>query len=110
MSQRLNRVNEIIKREIGQSLNKEINFNGILVTVIDVETSSDLRQAKIKITVLPEEKSGLVLSIIQKNIYFLQQTVNKKLKIRRAPKIRFEMDKGASNAQRVEELLREMEE
>lgn len=109
MSQRTNRVNKLIKKEISQSLLKEINFSDILVTVIGVETSPDLRQAKVKITVLPQEKSGIALNIIQRNIYPLQQIINKKLRIRRSPKIIFEIDKGETNAQRVEELLREVE-
>lgn len=105
MSQRLNRVNKLIKKEVSQSLLKEINFGDILVTVIGVETSPDLRQAKIKIAILPEGKSDIALGIIQKNIYSIQQILNKKLRIRCAPKIRFEIDKDEINAQRVEELL-----
>jgi len=105
MSQRLNRINKLIKQEVSQLLLKEINFGDILVTVIDVATSPDLRQAKIKITILPEEKSGIALRLIEKNIYAIQQILNKRIQIRCVPKIIFEIDKGEINAQRVEELL-----
>ena len=110
MSQRLNRLNKLLKQEISQLLLKEINFGDILVTIIDVETSSDLRQAKIKIVVLPEDKTEIALRLIEKNIYAIQQILNKKLKTRCVPKMVFEVDKGEANAQRFEELLREMKE
>ena len=108
MSQRILRVNQLIKQEIGQLLSREIDFANVLVTITQVETSPDLRQAKIKISIMPIEKSESVLKILEKNIYHLQQILNKKLKMRTVPKIRFVIDQAEAKAQRIEEILGKM--
>jgi ribosome-binding factor A len=105
MSQRIQRVNELIKQQISQLLLKEIDFGDILVTVTDVDTSADLRQAKVKIIILPNEKSEEVLKIIKRKIFYLQQILNKKLNFKTVPKIIFEIDRTEEKAQRIEELL-----
>lgn len=105
MPQRIQRVNELIKQQISQLLLKEIDFGDILVTVTDVNTSADLGQAKVKIIILPNEKSGEVLKIIKRKIFYLQQILNKKLNLKAVPKIIFEIDRTEEKAQRIEELL-----
>ncbi len=105
MSQRILKVNELIKQEVSKLLKKEIDFADFLVTVTKVETSLDLKQARVRIIVLPSEKQEQALEIIQKNIFQLQQALNKKLKLKYVPKLRFEIDKLEEHAQRIEELL-----
>jgi ribosome-binding factor A len=105
MSQRIQRVNQLLKQEISQLLLREIDFSDALVTVTQVDCSPDLRQAKIKISILPDEKAEQVLRIIEKNIYHLQQILNKKLNMKIVPKIIFEIDKTEADAQRIEEIL-----
>lgn len=105
MPERIKRVNELIKREISKLLCRELNFGNTLVTVLDVSVSSDLRQAKVIISILPSEKEKNVQLILKKNIFDLQQILNKRLKMRPVPKIFFEINRMASQAQRIEEIL-----
>jgi len=105
MSLRVKKVNKLLKHEISQLLLREIDFCDILVTITGVETSSDLRHAKVKISVLPQEKNELALEIINKNIFRIQQKLNKKLYMKPIPRIRFEIDQVEIKAQRIEELL-----
>ena len=54
MSHRINQVNELIKQELNDLLVSELEFTkGCLVTITAVETSKDLRHAKIWVSVLP---------------------------------------------------------
>jgi len=108
MSQRILQVNQLLKQEISQSLLREIDFDGALVTITEVDASDDLRQAKVKISVMPTEKSEQVLKILEKNIYHLQQILNKKLNMKTVPKIRFVIDQTEVKAQRIEEILEKM--
>lgn len=108
MSQRIEKVNELLKHEISQLLLKEVDFNNILVTVTTVDTSKDLRQTKIKLSVMPLEKSEDVLKIIKRNIFQLQHELNKKLHMKPLPRIRFEIDQVEIKAQRIEEILHKM--
>jgi len=108
MSIRIQRVNELLKEEVSQLLLKEMDFNNCLVTITEVETSADLRQAKIKISVLPPQKTDFILKKIKRRIYPLQQQINHKLNMRPVPKLIFCVDKVSQKAQRVEDLLRQI--
>lgn len=109
VSKRIQRVNQLIKKEISQIILKEIEFpSGILATVTRLETSPDLKDANVWVSALPEEKIERILEILNKNIYFLQQKLNRRLKMRPLPRIKFLEEKKTSQAGRVEEILEEL--
>ncbi len=109
MSQRIQKVNNLIKRELSQILLKGVDFpKDVLVTLTRVETSKDLNQAKIYVSVIPEEETAEVFETLNRRIYGLQQRLNKRLKMRPIPKIRFEKEERTSRAARIEELLEEI--
>ena len=88
---------------------REIDFpGGTLVTITRVETSPDLRQAKIFISCIPENQKSKSLSILQRNISLLQRKIGETLSIRTTPKIKFVEEKETQGAARVEELLEEI--
>ena len=106
MERRIKKVNELLKREISQAVLNEVDFpKDILVTVTRVETSVDLEQSRVFISVMPEGKTSLVLSILNRAIYNLQQRINKRLKMRIVPKISFFKEKKTRKAAKVEEIL-----
>ena len=109
MSQRVKKVNELLKHEISQLLLREVDFCDILVTITDIDTSSDLKHAKVKISTLPQEKNKLALEMINKNVFHIQQKLNKRLQMKPIPRIRFEIDQAEIKAQRIEELLKKNE-
>ena len=106
MPKRIPRVNQLIKKELSQIVLKEIEFpKGVLVTVTRVETSLDLNQAKVFISSLPESHTERVLSILNRQIYFIQQKLNKRLKMKFIPKIEFREEKKTREAGEVEGIL-----
>lgn len=106
MSRRIQRVNELIKREIGTILLREIEFpKVVLVTVSKVETSVDLHQVKVYISVMPESQVDKIIQILNRQIYHLQQMLNKRLKMRPVPRITFLEEKGIAEAGKIEEIL-----
>ena len=109
MSKRIQRINELLKRELSQLLLREIEFpKDILVTVTRVETLPNLIEAKVYISVLPEEPAARILQLLKRKIYFLQQKINKRLKMRPVPQIRFLCEKGTASAGRIEALLEKL--
>ncbi len=109
MAYRLEKVNELIKRELGKILLEEGNFgSGVFVTILDVETSVDLRQAGVTFSVLPTAKGDKLLVNLNARVPFFQQLLNKKLKMRPVPKIRFVLDKTEAEGQKIETLLRNL--
>jgi len=109
MSLRIEKVNQLLKQQVSQILLKEVDFGRSLVTIISVDTSPDLKQAKIKISIIPTKENEQVLRVIQKNIFGVQQELNKKLYMKPVPKIRFEIDKIEEKAQEVERILGKVE-
>jgi len=106
MSNRISRVNHLVQQELSQIILKEFDFPlGLFVTLTRVETSSNLIQAKVYISVMPEEKTKEILQILNRQIYQLQQKLNKRLKMRPVPRIKFLEEKKTSEAHRIEEIL-----
>lgn len=111
MSKRIQQVNELIKRELGKILLRETDFSkNILVTITRVENSVDLKLARIYISCLPEKEIEKVFTVLNKQIYHLQQTMNKRLPMRPVPKIKFIKEKETKKAAEIEELLNKIKE
>jgi ribosome-binding factor A len=109
MSKRIQRVNQLLKKELGQIILKEIEFpQGVLVTVTRVGTSVDLNQTQIFISCLPETQSKNILEILNRQIYNIQQKLNKRLKMKFIPRIEFREEKETREAGRIEEILEEL--
>lgn len=109
MSDRILKVNKLIKKELSQIILKEIEFpKNTLVTVTRTETTIDLKEAKIFVSAIPQEQISRVLHILETQVYNLQQKLNKRLRMRPTPKIRFSEEKETVQAGRIEEILEEL--
>jgi ribosome-binding factor A len=108
MKDRISRVNSLIQEKIAEILHKEIFVKDVLITVLGVDTSKDLKYAKIKISIIPFNQSERVLEILKKQLPKLQRILNQKIIIKFVPKIRFILDKTEEKASKVEEILRKL--
>lgn len=106
MNPRIPKINQLIQQELGMILLREFDLpDGVLVTVTRVDASGNLQEAKVYISVMPEAKLEDVLGVLQRNIYHIQQMLNKRLRMRPVPRIRWTIETKTSQAQRIEELL-----
>ncbi|MGD0977033.1 MAG: 30S ribosome-binding factor RbfA [Minisyncoccia bacterium] len=109
MSERIKKLNDLLRDEVGKIILREnIAPEGVLITVLRAVISVTLEHATIYISVLPEDRSKEMLKKLKFKIYDIQQQLNKKLKIRTVPKIRFEIDTAELRAQHIEELLQKV--
>lgn len=109
MSNRIQRVNSLIKKELSQVFLKEVDFpKGVLVTITKVESSANLKEARVYISIMPGSKTGRISEILNKIIYRIQQSLNKRLRMRPIPRIRFEIEQKTKEAAKVEELLEQI--
>ncbi len=109
MFKRIKRVNQLIKKTLSRLLLKELDFaKEVIITVTRVNTASDLSKSIVFISVIPEEKIEQVMRSLNKNIYHLQQKINKKLVMKRVPKIIFKIETKTAEADRIEKLLDEL--
>lgn len=103
---RLARINKLIMQELGGIILRELKFpENTLVTITRVESTENLSEAKIYISTIPENYSLKALEFLNKNIYDIQQLLNKKIKIRIVPRIKFIKEGETKKAEEIEKLL-----
>ena len=108
---RIEKVNSLIQRELGNIILKEVDvFPGTLLTITRVECAGNLFSCKVYISVIPEESFKEVLALLNRHIYDLQQQLNKKMQMRPVPKMIFAKETKTVEASRIEELLEEIKE
>ncbi len=106
MNPRIPKVNQLIQEELGEILLREIEFpDGVLVTVTRVDASGNLQEAKVYISVMPEASREDVFAVLNRNVYGVQQMLNKRLHMRPVPRIAWVIETKTAEAQRIEELL-----
>ena len=106
MERRIEKINNLIKEELSKIVQKEIDFpENTLVTITRVETSKDLTESKVFFSCYPESKFDKVLKILEKEIYFIQGKLNKKLFLKKVPMIKFKKEKKIIEAAKIEEIL-----
>lgn len=109
MSRRIQRVNKLLKEEIGSLILREVDLSkDVMVTITEVETSPDLQRVKIRVSILPFLKAEKILKVLNSQIFNIQKLLNKKLNMKIVPKIKFELDESEEKNSRVEQLLRKI--
>jgi ribosome-binding factor A len=108
MALRIEKINSLLEHEISKILLKDFAFSPeVLVTLTHVEATGNLIEAKTYISVFPENRSEGVLNALNKSVYDVQYQINRTLKMRPIPKIKFVKDNSVSKADRIEKLLHE---
>ena len=106
-SQRVEQINELIKREMSRIFIREIETpEGSLITITHVETTSDLLQAKIWVSIFPIQQSKTVFKELLKKIGYLQGLLNRRLVLKPLPRIQFLLDQTEEKASQVEDILK----
>jgi ribosome-binding factor A len=109
MPSRLNRVNELIRTTVAEIIAREVELPlGNFVTVVKVDTTRDLRYARVFVSVFPEKKFGKTLELLRKSLYLIQGALNKKLHMKPLPRIEFVADKTEAEADKIEKILKEL--
>ena len=113
MADRMDRINALLMREIGEAFSRlitEEGFNRAAVTLTHVETSRNLRTARVKISVLgtPEEQNR-TMQCIKRARPVIQKAINKDLHIKYTPVLQFELDQALQKGDHVLAVLDELE-
>jgi ribosome-binding factor A len=111
MSQRTERVDELLRQEIGTLLTKEVADPRIgFATITDVETTPDLRHAKVWVSVIGQkgDRDG-TLRALADAMPFIRHELGKRLRIKRIPALHVHLDDSAERGTRVLHVLQELE-
>ena len=109
MAERMRRVNEsvrqVLSEAVGQLKDPRIGF----VTVTGVETSSDLRHARVFVSVLGAERKRMeTLAALQSAHSVLQARLARELRMKRTPQLAFEYDPSVERGVRMTKLIDEL--
>ena len=110
MSQRTDRVVELLRQEIGRILAKEVQDPHIgFATVTDVETTPDLRHARVWVSVIggaPERAE--TLAALERAMGFVRHELGVRLRIKRIPALHVVLDDSAARGTRVLRIIEEL--
>ncbi|HEY9172141.1 MAG TPA: 30S ribosome-binding factor RbfA [Verrucomicrobiae bacterium] len=110
-SHRIERVRELLKREIGGVLRRELPVQEAgLVSVNDVDLAGDLRSATVFISILgnaEQQKRGMVM--LQENRGRIQNLVARTVVLKYFPTFKFVFDDSVVRGNRVLQIIDELE-
>ena len=110
MKHRLERVNELLKRELGELLTREVTFDGVLVTVQQVDITPDLKHAHVFISVMGNmEQSKAAMAKLHDNRKTLQHLLSKRVVLKYTPHLHFKLDDSIERGTRVISILEEID-
>jgi ribosome-binding factor A len=106
----MRRINEVLREAIGSAISSDLEDPRIgFVTVTAVETSPDLRSARVYVSVLgTEKKRRSALAGLQAAHGVLQSRLGRELKLKRTPQLAFEYDPSVERGVRMTKLIDEL--
>lgn len=111
---RITRVNELIRRELGIQLYRVVNqpgFNPATVTFTRAETAVDLRTCRVGVSVIgDEEAKERTLALLRRYRGEFQAALRANVVLRYTPHLHFVLDRSVERGDRVLEILGKMEE
>jgi ribosome-binding factor A len=112
MTQRTERIDELLRQEISEILSREVADPRVgFVTVTKVETAPDLRHAKVWVSVIGEQaERDATIAALNRVMVFVRRELGTRLRIRRIPEFHVRLDDTAERGTRVLHLLQELEE
>jgi ribosome-binding factor A len=108
-SGRMRRVDEAVRAVLSDAIAKDLQDPRVgFVTVTGVKTSTDLRHARVYVSVLGDEhERSQSLAGLQSAHGFLQSRVASELRLKHTPTLEFDYDESVDRAMRLSRLMDE---
>ena len=108
MARRIERVNNLIRQEISELLQRQVKDPrlGTFVAVTEVSTSPDLKYAKVFVSCISnEEEKQKTLSALTGAAGFFRKELTKNLRLRRIPELSFHWDDSIERGDHLMQLI-----
>ncbi len=108
MAHHIERVNNLIRREISELLQRQVKDPrlGAFVAVTEVSTSADLKHAKVFVSCISSQKEKQeTLSALTAASGFFRKELAKHLRLRRIPELSFYWDDSIERGDRLQRLI-----
>lgn len=110
-SQRLIRINEEMRREISEVIRTEIKdpaVQDVMISVVAVDTTNDLKTAKVYISVLQDNKKQEALVGLQKAQGFIRREIARRINLRNTPELIFKLDESIERGIEMSKLINDV--
>lgn len=110
-SNRMNKINEELKKEISQIISynlKDPNLKGGLITVTKVNTTPDLRIARVFVSMINIKNKKQALAILKKSSGYIRTELARSINLRITPEIIFEFDESIEYGAKIDEILKDI--
>lgn len=107
---RIGRINEEIQRELSTLIRtlKDPRVHG-LISITAVETTPDLRYAKVHVSVLDKSDIKAVIQGLKSAGGYLRRELGQALQLRYTPELTFEEDNSISEGARILEIIQKLD-
>lgn len=110
MSQRTERVQRLAREVLGEEIQNLKDPRMGFATVTAVRITSDLRHARVYVSVLgSDEERKSTMAALESATSLLRTELGHQIRMKYTPELVFELDTGADEAQRLEEILHRIE-
>lgn len=102
------RVNEVLRQVLADALERfeELDERLGMLTITAVQTEPDLRHAAVLFSSLSDEEKAALDDVRVR----LQAAISHEVRMKRTPQLRFEADPAVAAGQRIEDILRHLDE
>ena len=110
-SNRINRINEEIQKSLSDALRrvKDPRVSGTMISITHVETTPDLRYAKVYVSFLEENKAADAMKGLKSAGGYLRREVGSDLKLRYTPELVWALDDSITYGARMLELINSLD-
>ena len=110
--ERMGRVNQMMKREISNILQREVQEPRLnFVTITSVVVSPDLHTARVNFSVMGSvDKTSEIKDALNKASGFIRRYIGKRIKLRFTPELEFFYDPSIEYSVRVEQTIQKIKE
>lgn len=107
---RPDRVADQLRGELAQMLAREVHDPGVgFVTLTRVHVSPDLQQARVLYTALGDDRSRAnTARALERAAPFLRRQIGSRLRLKRAPELKFIYDESVAGQDRIEQILNDL--
>jgi ribosome-binding factor A len=110
VSNRTVRVNELVQREISDILRKRYQSEAVAVTITEVRVSPDLRDARVFVSVVGDEKMAeQKIRWLRSKAAEIREEVSRRIVLKYLPKFEYVLDQSAIRGARILQVLDEIE-
>lgn len=107
---RLDRINEELKREISNIINYEVTNSNVtgLISVTKAKISPDLRFARIYVSILNSKNIKQTLAGLKSSSGFIRSRIAEKINLRVTPELVFELDDSMEYGAKIDSILKDI--